>query len=79
MADAVSIAGTWDYRSYLNQPDHRPFGAGVFTFETPRFARLLRMTAGLVIQERPELPRPRRMLQLPQRLGLNLPNTLSGH
>jgi hypothetical protein len=35
MADAVSLAGKWDYRSYLNQPDHRMFGGGIFTFETP--------------------------------------------
>src|ERR1700759_1253184 len=49
------------------------------SFETPRFARLLRMTAVLVIQERPQLPAPRRMLQLPQRLGLDLADTLSGH
>src|SRR5712672_3134938 len=33
----------------------------------------------LVIQEAPQLPRPRRMLQLPQRLRFDLPDTLSGH
>lgn len=34
MADA-SLAGTWAYRSYLNQADQRVFGGGIFTFETP--------------------------------------------
>ena len=35
MADAVSLAGTWAYRSYLNQADQRVFGGGIFTFVTP--------------------------------------------
>src|SRR5687768_6920576 len=35
MADEVSLAGTWAYRSYFNQADHRPLGAGLFTFQTP--------------------------------------------
>jgi hypothetical protein len=35
MADESSLAGTWAYRSYLNQADHRPLGAGLFTFQTP--------------------------------------------
>jgi hypothetical protein len=32
-----------------------------------------------IIQETPQLPASARMLQLPQRLRLDLPNTLSGH
>src|SRR6056297_3262383 len=32
-----------------------------------------------LIEETPELPRPRRMLQLPQRLRLDLPDPLAGH
>src|SRR6056297_3996308 len=32
-----------------------------------------------LIQETPQLPRPRRMLQLPQRLRLDLPDPLAGH
>ncbi len=35
MANAASLAGTWGYRSYLNTSDQRPFGAGLFTFQTP--------------------------------------------
>ena len=35
MADEASLAGTWAYRSYLNQADQRPFGGGLFTFQTP--------------------------------------------
>ena len=35
MADAPSLAGTWAYRSYLNQEDQQVFGGGLFTFETP--------------------------------------------
>src|SRR5271170_6050275 len=33
----------------------------------------------LVIQKAPQLPRPRRMLELPQRLGLDLADALSRH
>jgi len=33
----------------------------------------------LVIQEAPQLPAPRRMLQLPQCLGFDLTNTLARH
>src|SRR5882672_7507778 len=33
----------------------------------------------LVIQKRAEFPRPRRMLQLPQRLGLDLADALARH
>src|SRR2546422_5231285 len=33
----------------------------------------------LVIEERPQLPRPRRMLQLAQRLRFDLTNTFAGH
>ena len=32
---AGTLAGTWAYRSYLNQADQRPFGAGLFTFQVP--------------------------------------------
>jgi len=35
MADATSLAGTWAYRSYLNQSDQKVFGGGIFTFVTP--------------------------------------------
>jgi hypothetical protein len=35
MAIASSPAGSWAYRSYLNTSDQRPFGAGLFTFQTP--------------------------------------------
>jgi hypothetical protein len=35
MADAISLAGTWAYRSYLNTADQPVFGAGLFTFQTP--------------------------------------------
>ena len=35
MADEKSLAGTWAYRSYLNQEDQQVFGGGLFTFETP--------------------------------------------
>jgi hypothetical protein len=35
MANAISLAGTWGYRSYLNTADQRVFGAGLFTFQTP--------------------------------------------
>jgi len=35
MANATSLAGTWNYRSYLNTADQRVFGAGLFTFQTP--------------------------------------------
>src|SRR6056297_1406056 len=34
--------------------------------------------ANLLIQETPQLPRPAGMLQLPQRLGLDLADTLAG-
>jgi hypothetical protein len=37
------------------------------------------MMLELVVEERPQLPRPRRMLQLAQRLRLDLANTLSRH
>ena len=40
MANATSLAGTWAYRSYLNQADQRPFGGGLFTFQTPTPATL---------------------------------------
>ena len=33
----------------------------------------------LLIEERPHLPAPRRMLQLPQRLRLDLPDPLPRH
>ena len=32
-----------------------------------------------IIQKAPELPRPRRMLQFPQRFRLDLPNPFAGH
>jgi hypothetical protein len=32
----------------------------------------------LVVKERSKLPRPRRMLELAQRLGLDLPDALAG-
>jgi hypothetical protein len=35
MADSPSLAGTWAYRSYLNQADQKMFGGGIFTFVTP--------------------------------------------
>src|SRR5436309_7585309 len=35
--------------------------------------------SGLIIQEAPELPRPARMLQLAQRLRLDLPDALARH
>src|SRR5262245_17569440 len=38
-----------------------------------------RDTGILVIQKAPQLPAPRRMLQLSQRLGLDLPDTLARH
>src|SRR5260370_42643308 len=58
-------------RSYsiLGSSTTRPQGA---------FARLHQYLFS-IIQEAPQLPAPRRMLQLPQRLGFDLPNTLSGH
>ncbi len=34
---------------------------------------------GLVVEEAPQLPAPRRMLQLAQRLGLDLPDALARH
>ena len=40
MANATSLAGTWAYRSYLNQADQRPFGGGLFAFQTPTPATL---------------------------------------
>src|SRR4051794_25169516 len=40
MADAISLAGTWAYRSYLNTADQPVFGAGLFTFETPSASSL---------------------------------------
>jgi hypothetical protein len=40
MADGTSLAGTWAYRSYLNQADQRVFGGGIFTFVTPTPATL---------------------------------------
>jgi hypothetical protein len=35
MADGISLAGTWAYRSYLNTAAQPVFGAGLFTFQTP--------------------------------------------
>ena len=32
---ATSLAGTWAYRSYLNQAAQPVFGSGTFTFHTP--------------------------------------------
>jgi len=32
---AGTLAGTWAYRSYLNQADQQVFGAGLFTFQLP--------------------------------------------
>ncbi|MDP1585691.1 MAG: hypothetical protein Q8M18_19905 [Bradyrhizobium sp.] len=52
MANQTSLAGTWAYRSYLNTPDQRPFGAGLFTFQTPSPTTLtgtLDMGSGLVL------------------------------
>jgi hypothetical protein len=46
------LAGRWSYRSYLNTAEHTPFGAGIFTFETPTDATLtgtLDMGGGLVL------------------------------
>src|SRR5579864_4881307 len=39
----------------------------------------LRRARKSIIQEAPQLPRPRRMLELPQRLGLDLADALSRH
>jgi hypothetical protein len=52
MANGASLAGTWAYRSYLNTADQRPFGAGLFTFQTPTDTTLtgtLDMGGGLVL------------------------------
>jgi hypothetical protein len=52
MAIESSPAGSWAYRSYLNTSDQRPFGAGLFTFQTPTPTTLtgtLDMGSGLVL------------------------------
>ena len=52
MASQTSPAGTWAYRSYLNTADQRPFGAGLFTFQSPTPTTLtgtLDMGSGLVL------------------------------
>ena len=52
MADAISLAGTWAYRSYLNEADQRVFGGGIMTFQTPTPTTLtgtLVMTPTLVL------------------------------
>jgi hypothetical protein len=35
MANGISLAGTWAYRSYLNAAAQPVFGAGLLSFETP--------------------------------------------
>jgi hypothetical protein len=52
MANGISLAGTWAYRSYRNTADQPVFGAGLFTFATPSSTTLtgnLDMGGGLVL------------------------------
>src|SRR5687768_15661544 len=55
------LAGRWSYRSYLNTADHAPFGAGIFTFETPDEATVtgtLDLGGGLVLDLEGSMVRP---------------------
>src|SRR5258708_4664664 len=54
-----------------------PLSVEVRAQQTPRIARLLGVTEQSVVEETPQLPASARMLQLPQRLRLDLPDTFA--